>query len=94
MKHFKPSCPVAVEIRAAEIAAAMIVSWRIFREVGVAGFINTPSAVHWETDEMAGWLRGDDRDGQFPKSPGWQAGCLAARIWAEEVGIDDPRENE
>ncbi len=95
MKCLKPFCSVAVEIRAAEIAAAMIVYYCILRDTGADALINTPPAVHWETDEMAGWVRyGDSRDGLFPKSPGWQAGWLAARIWAEETGIDDPRENE
>lgn len=58
-----------VEIRAADIAAQMIHEQRHDMIV----------------DELVGWMRcGDNRErGDYPKSPAWQAGWLAAIIYTE-----------
>lgn len=61
---------VRIEVRAAEIATQML-----------------HDLLHDMTvDELVGWMRcGDNRErGSYPKSPAWQAGWLAAVIFAPD----------
>jgi hypothetical protein len=61
---------VRIEVRAAEIAAQMLHEMR--HDMAI--------------EELVGWMRcGDNRErGSYPKSPAWQAGWLAAIIWAPD----------
>lgn len=65
---------VLIEVRAAQIAAQMIHELRHDMTV----------------EELVGWMScGDPRRaerGDYPKSPAWQAGWLAAIIWSHERG--------
>lgn len=64
---------ISVELRAADIAWSMLHGEPCDMTVG----------------ELVGWMRcGDNRDrGNWPKSLAWQAGWLAAIIWAHEKEI-------
>ncbi len=61
---------VRIEVRAAAIAAQLLHDK--FHDM--------------EIEELVGWMRcGDNRErGSYPKSPAWQAGWLAAIIFAHE----------
>ena len=70
---------VAIEIRAAELAANVVDA-----NLGIAlGLINHDMTI----EELVGWMRcGDNRErGTYPKSAAWQAGWLAATIYSHHM---------